>query len=302
MEIKNRIVAALALCGIFLQCLSLDSFLFKGEKLGSYRFDSYCAETECPDALDSLPPADPADIRRFSIRSGSDNIAAVILGKKRIFDGSDTIIVYFHGTGPHIDYYWPRIRLLYNTGYSVLAVDYRGYGVSTGRPTESGIYEDGQSVLRFARDSLGNPHIVVYAFSLGSLIGCEVTLKASTDQIFSLVLEAPIASIATLVDDGSYLDLPASYVTTYTGNNAERIRSISIPLLWLHGTKDETLNRESNGLPLWNNYQGREGYYLAVDGAGHKTVPQTIGYARYCSIVKDFIAGHAGDNSGLTRK
>jgi pimeloyl-ACP methyl ester carboxylesterase len=116
------------------------------------------------------------------------------------------------------------------------------------------------------------------------------------------MLEAPMGSVATLVADGSYLDLPSSYVTTYKGKNTEKIKAIEIPLLWLHGTKDETLNRETNGVPIWNNYPGAEGYFMRVEGAGHATIPQTIGYADYAAIVKDFISGHASDNVHLTRK
>ena len=285
-----------------LHCMSLDPFLFKGEKLGSYQFDSYAGTTECSDALDSLPGVDPSEIHQYGFSSGNEKIAAVFLSKKEVCDSGDTVVVYFHGTGPHIDYYWPRVRLLYQTGYAVFIVDYRGYGMSTGKPTEEGVYEDGFSSLRFLRDSLGNPHIVVYAFSLGSLIGCEVTAKDSIDQVMRLVLEAPIGSIATLVGDGSSLDLPASYVTTYKGKNTDKIKAIKIPFLWLHGTKDETLNRETNGLPIWNNYGGQGGYYIRVTGAGHKTIPQTIGYANYIKAVKDFIYGKAADNGLLTPK
>jgi alpha-beta hydrolase superfamily lysophospholipase len=192
--------------------------------------------------------------------------------------------------------------LLYNTGYAVFVIDYRGYGLSTGKSTEDGLYEDGFSAMRFLRDSLGNPHSIVYAFSLGSLVGCEVTAKDSTHRISRLVLEAPMGSVATLVADGSYLDLPSSYVTTYKGKNTEKIKAIEIPLLWLHGTSDERLNRETNGVPIWNNYPGADGYFIRVEGAGHKTIPQTIGYADYVTIVKDFISGHASDNVHLTGK
>jgi pimeloyl-ACP methyl ester carboxylesterase len=287
---------------LLVQCVSLDPFLFKGERLDSYHFDSYTGETECSDAIDSLQGIPASEIRQVSLRSGSETIAGVFLCKKEKCDSTDTAIVYFHGTGPHIDYYWPRTRLLYNTGYAVFVIDYRGYGISTGKSTEDGLYEDGFSSLRFLRDSLGNPHIIVYTFSLGSLVGCEATAKDSTSRISRLVLEAPMGSVATLVADGSYLDLPSSYVTTYKGKNTEKIKAIEIPLLWLHGTKDETLNRETNGVPIWNNYPGEEGYFLRVEGAGHTIIPQTIGYADYVTIVKDFISGHASENAHLTRK
>jgi hypothetical protein len=299
--------AALALAAVLLMicsCLSLDPFLFKGEKLSGYQFDSYTGKTECTDAIDSLGSLGTDDtIRQAMLLSGTEKIAAVFVSRKgHAYTSADTVILYFHGTGPHMDYYWPRIRLLYATGYSVFAIDYRGYGLSTGKPTEEGIYQDGRSALEYLKDSLGDPRVMLYAFSLGSMVGCEL---ASTDMrkvIARLVLESPIGSVQTLVDDGSYLDLPGSYVTTYKGNNAEKIKSILIPLFWMHGTQDETLNRETNGVPVWNNYHGTEGYYIRADGATHRNVPGVIGYASYISCVRDFIQGRAQTNPLMTPK
>jgi hypothetical protein len=294
------VLILVSLCG----CLSLDPFLFKGEKLTGYAFDNYTGATECTDALDSIQALDSGDtIRQIMLPSGGETIATVFLSRKsRMAAPRDTVILYFHGTGPHIDYYWPRIRLLYATGYPVFAVDYRGYGMSTGKPTEEGIYQDGRSALNYLMDSLGDPVVIVYAFSLGSMVGCEVASTDVRKAIARFVLESPIGSVQTLVNDGSYLDLPGSYVTTYKGNNAEKIKSIIIPFFWMHGTKDETLPRETNGVPIWNNYNGTEGYYIQVDGATHRTVPSTIGYGSYISCVRDFIQGRAQSNPLMTPK
>jgi pimeloyl-ACP methyl ester carboxylesterase len=89
------------------------------------------------------------------------------------------------------------------------------------------------------------------------------------------------------------LNLPGSYLSTFKGNNAEKIKSIIIPLLWIHGTKDETVYRETNGLLVWNNYHGQEGYFIKVDGGTHATLPTKIGYTRYINAVKSFCNGTA---------
>lgn len=194
------------------------------------------------------------------------------------------------------------MRLLYASGYAVFTIDYRGYGMSTGKPTEDGIYQDGMAALSYLRDSLGNPVVIVYAYSLGSMVGCEIASKDTARQIARLILEAPIGSVQSIIEDGSFLDIPGSYLTTYSGNNVEKIKSITIPLFWIHGTQDGTLNRETHGLPVWNNYNGAEGYYIRVEGAGHRTCPQTIGYAKYIGCVRDFIQGRGSQNSLMTAK
>lgn len=287
-------------------CLSMDPFLFNGEELSSYRFDDYAGARECSDAIDSLGPLQSADtVRQTMLKSGPERIAAVFLAAKTWNNATaagDTVILYFHGNARHLDYNWPRVRLLHAAGYAVFAIDYRGFGMSSGTPTEAGLYQDGHAAMSFLRDSLGNPHVMLYAYSLGSIIGCEMAYRDAVHQIDRLMLEAPIGSVQTLVEDGSYLNLPGSYLTTFSGNNAEKIKSITIPLLWIHGTKDETVYRETNGLLVWNNYHGQEGYYIRVDGGTHATDPQTIGYGKYISCVRDFIAGRGATNPLLTPK
>lgn len=297
-----KIIAVLPFICLILNCLSLDSFLFKGEEITEYKYDNWDGETECPDALDSLPFLPDSQYREVSFKSGNEQIAGVFLGSHLKLSDSDTIILYLHGTSLHIDFYWPRTRLIYSTGYPVLIIDYRGYGKSSGTPTEYGIYEDGFSALRFIKDSLGNPDVIVHAFSLGSLIGCELASKNITGKIKALVLESPVGKVETLVQDASCLDLPGSYVTEYKGNNVEKIKNVSIPFLWIHGTEDELLPIKSNGEKIWNNYQGESGFFIIVEDAGHKNVPSLLGYENYIQILKSFFSGNGNSNEYLTAK
>lgn len=279
-------------------CLNLDPFLFTGEKLDEYMLDSYTGERECDDAIDTLGFVPDSETVQKELKSGSETIAAVILSKKKILSSNDTMILFFHGNYHHLDLYWPRARLLYETGYSVMIIDYRGYGKSTGVSTEEGIYEDGIAALNYIRDSLGNPKIVLSSFSLGTLVGCEIASKYNVApvQIISLILEAPIGSVETIAEDAVYLNIPGSYVSTYKGDNAQKIKNVSIPLLWIHGTKDDMLARQTNGQPIWDNYSGKGGYYVVVEGGLHSNLPKIIGYTSYIKCIRDFIIGHADSN------
>lgn len=283
-------------------CLSLDPFLFSGVALSDYQLDAYTGEQECPAAIDSVrlmevaalaPVVVDSCIHQFEIASGSGSIHAVLLSAQRLLSPTDTCILYFHGKGPHIDYYWDRTRMLHATGFPVMIVDYRGFGMSAGTATEATLSEDGHAALAFLRDSLGDPRITVYGYSMGSLVACDMAAHDADSQIVGLILEAPIGSIQTLVNEESYLDLPGSYFTTFTGDNAERIRSVSEPFLWMHGSSDEVLDREAQGLPIWRNYQGSSGYSIKVLGAGHTTVPQHLRYGAYVECVRAFCRGGA---------
>lgn len=285
-------------------CFNLDPFLFSGQNLNEYQFDNVTSEIECRGALDQLGPMPDSERTEIALHSGKETIAAVILGKKSKYSSSDTMILYFHGNASNIDHYWARTRMLYASGFPVMVIDYRGFGKSTGSPSEAGLFEDGLAALDYIRDSLGNPNVVIYSYSLGSLVGCELASKYNIApvHIIQLILEAPIGSIETIGEDGSYLNIPGSYLSSYTANNAEKIRNVSIPLLWLHGTDDNMLARSTQGQPIWDNYSGTGGYYVVIEGGGHSTIPNTMGYSNYMKCIKDFIVGDGASNKNMHAK
>lgn len=296
-------VLACALMG-FAGCFSLDPFLFNGQPLDHYSYDSYTGDRECTDAIDSVkaleraglaPAVDSSTIRLYTIPSGGGTMYGALLASKMPpFDSiADTVFLYCHGKGPHIDDYWPRTRMLHATGYAVFVFDYRGFGMSPGTSSEGSIYEDGYTALRYLRDSLGNPRVVVYGYSLGSLVASEIASHDTHRQAVKFILEAPIGNFNTIVEDASFMDLPATYFTSYTGDNTQRIKSITVPFLWMHGTMDEVLDRETQGVPIWNNYTGDKGYYLKAVGARHQNIPQTMGYSRYINAVSVFCGDRA---------
>lgn len=269
-------------------CLSLDPFLYSEEGLSEYKMYDYTGEMECSDAIEFLDDNgyERAYTKEYSFKSGKETIYAILANTDSLISSSDTVILYLHGTSNHIDFVWTRVALLAATDYPIFAIDYKGYGKSEGEPTEQGLNEDGYSALKFIRDSLGVNNIIVYAYSLGSLIGCEIA--ANDSNLLTLVLETPIGSVETLVQDASYLNLPGSYATTFTGNNIKRIKNVTMPLFWMHGDEDETLYIETNGKPIWENHPGEVGYCIRVKGAGHTDIPKIIGYGRYIEILKDF--------------
>lgn len=278
----------------FSGCLNLNAFLFKQEKVSQYLLDNYNGESECSDAIAALNASGfPVPVtKEIVLKSGPETIYGILLNKDTLFSSKDTIILYFHGTSKHIDYYWQRSRLLCATGFPVFVIDYKGYGKSSGDPTEEGIYEDGRAALAFIKDSLKIKNVILYSYSLGSLVGCEITSKDIEKSVIQLILEAPMGSVETLVEDGTFLDLPGSFLTTYKGDNKEKIKSVKIPLLWMHGTNDETLKRETHGLPVWNNWYaswGIKGWYIKVTGSGHRTIPTYIGYKSYIDNLVSFI-------------
>jgi pimeloyl-ACP methyl ester carboxylesterase len=132
----------------------------------------------------------------------------------------------------------------------------------------------------------------MYGFSLGTASTCELTSKPRTLTPSKIILEAPFASAEVMIADGSLLDMPASYVVNLKIDNAEEIKNINQPLLWMHGNKDDFLQMTTHGQVVYDNHNGTYKQAVIADGGEHSTIPQTLGIESYKQIVLDFITKH----------
>ncbi|MGP8214200.1 MAG: alpha/beta hydrolase [Bacteroidia bacterium] len=278
-------------------CFKLDSQLFNNLKCTQYLLDNYTGTQDfilgnsykIPDSLihiftlQSQGPGENSPTQIYAIYIGDISKIA-----------TDTVIMYCHGNKWNMDFYWQRAKLLANTGskdqYGVLMVDYRGYGMSSGTPTENGMYADVNAALQWlSNNGLSNSRLIMYGFSLGTAPATMLTANPRSMVPSKLILEAPFASAATMVDDASQLDLPPSYVTTFQINNAQEIKSVKQPFFWMHGLGDTFLNWQTNGLVVYNNYQGSYKQKVLVPNANHGQVPAFDGFTKYSSDLYAFI-------------
>jgi pimeloyl-ACP methyl ester carboxylesterase len=199
-------------------------------------------------------------------------------------------IVYLHGQSSNIGTSWPRIEYLYRTGQAVYAVDPRGYGRSTGTPTEAGLQTDLQAVYRFLIDQRGlvPSRLVYYGRSLG---GAFAIYLASVAPPAALITESAFTSIAALVRDGAYADLPRGFVSDSVWDSVGRIRGIRAPYLILHGTADDYVQFRYAGELAAAHPAHHE--LVAVPGANHINVPQVMGLPAYAARIRSFLENEA---------
>jgi fermentation-respiration switch protein FrsA (DUF1100 family) len=148
------------------------------------------------------------------------------------------VLVYFHGNAGSIADRSDKVRPFLDRGFGVLLAGYRGYGGNPGRPSETGLLDDGRAAL----DYLGAAGIeagrtVLYGESLGS--GVAVALAAERPMA-ALILEAPFTSIVD-VASSAYPWLPVRLAMIDRFNSLARIKSVNAPILILHGERDTTV-------------------------------------------------------------
>ncbi|MCX7311783.1 MAG: alpha/beta hydrolase [Hyphomicrobiales bacterium] len=151
--------------------------------------------------------------------------------------GDKPLVLYFHGNAGSLRGRADRFRALLGDGYGLVALSYRGYGGSTGSPSEAGLIADAQAAYAFATARAPAERIVVFGESLGT--GVAVAL-AATQRIGRLVLEAPFTSAAD-VGAGAFWFLPVRLLMKDPFRSDLRIGKVTAPLLILHGVRDRVV-------------------------------------------------------------
>ena len=153
-------------------------------------------------------------------------------------------ILTFHGNAGNIGHRLPIARVLANDiQCTTLMLEYRGYGLSTGNPTEKGLMIDAQTGLDYIRqrEDLKGNKIVVYGQSLGGAVSLDLVAKnKNTGDIKGLMLENTFLSIAKMIPAVMPM---AKYLTPLCHEHwkSEEIlpQITDIPILFLSGLQDE---------------------------------------------------------------
>ena len=188
------------------------------------------------DSMIFLPPAasyehDPkTDSTAVTLQSSDGNaIAARHLNSPN----SRYTLLFSHGNASDIGTVMPILEPLHESGLSVFAYDYPGYGHSTGKPSEKGAYKAIDTAYAYLTEELGiTPQsIIVFGQSVG---GGPSTYLAEKQPVGGLILEKTFSSILDVVSP--YRVLPFDKFP-----NIRRIAHINCPLLLIHGTSDNTI-------------------------------------------------------------
>ena len=178
-------------------------------------------------------------------------------------------ILFFHGNAENIGGCLDLAMLTRPAGYDLMLVDYRGYGASAGRPSETGHYRDGRAAMVYLRSRPGGAagRIVVWGRSIGAAVAVEVA-AADPAGPAGVILESPFTSAPDLLRSGGHWVLYGlSRFGTYRFDSTARIGRVRAPLLVIHGTADEIAPFDL-GRRLFDLAPGRK-ELVAIEGAGH---------------------------------
>ena len=228
-----------------------------------------------PDPLKTVGYGEPIEVRmQDGTRLAGWYLPAVEGGQGRSKAGKSPGMLWFYGNGENIAAIGPIIRDFRPKNAALLVLDYPGYGGSSGRTTEAGIYEAGDLAYSalLSRSDVDPKHVYVYGRSLGTAVATHV---AASHEVAGLILESPFTSAIEMAKR-HYRIFP-TFIVRLRLDNLGRIKRIRCPILIFHGTSDMlvpiTMGREvaeAAGGPV---------EFVMIEGSGHNDTYDLGGHA-----------------------
>ena len=176
------------------------------------------------------------------------------------------VVLYLHGQLGSLgtqDYIVTRARDMAAANVGVLAIDYRGYGGSTGRPGEAGLITDAKAAYDFIRASAPDARIAIFGTSLGTAVA--VALAAQVPES-GLLLDSPFTS-ALHIAQLRYPWLPSAILMRDHWDSESRIAQANAPLLLVHCDADRTVPL-AEGMALFA-HANEPKTMIVLPGCGH---------------------------------
>jgi len=190
------------------------------------------------------------------------------------------VFLYFHGNGGSLRLRNERFRALIADGSGLVALSYRGYGGSSGLPTEPGLFEDAAAAYAFAIARYPAERIVVWGESLGTALAIAI---AADKPVGHVVLEAPFTSAAD-VAASHYWFVPVRLLMNDQFRSDLRVGKVTAPMLVVHGENDDVVP-VALGEQLYGLIRGPK-RFARIARAGHDDLGE-----RAVAAAKQFIAG-----------
>ena len=187
------------------------------------------------------------------------------------------VLLYLHGARYNVVGSAFRARQMQALGFSVLAIDYRGFGKSSpALPSETMAYEDARAAWDWLAKQYPDRPRYIFGHSLGGAIAIDLAARVP-DEAGTLV-EGTFTSIPDVVASYKWGWLPVGPLITQRFDAIDRVAQIGSPLLVVHGSEDATIKPEL-GKRLYDAATGKKSFVLVEGGSHHNT--NTLGLPQY---------------------
>jgi uncharacterized protein len=188
-----------------------------------------------------------------------------------------------HGARWNVNGSASRVRRMHELGFSVLVVDYRGFGkTSTQTPSEAMAYEDAKAAWSWLAQQHPNKDRYIFGHSLGGAIG--IHLASQVDDEKGVIVEGTFTSIPDVFSSMQWGWLPVKMLITQRFESIKKVALIGSPLLVVHGS-DDRLIHPALGQQLFDAALGPKKFVMVNGGSHHNT--NSVGQAQYRLALKE---------------
>lgn len=196
------------------------------------------------------------------------------------------VLLFLHGNSSNVGGNLFHAKRFVNLGFSVLLMDYRGFGLSGGKfPSEDQVYTDAQVMYDYLTQTRRIPpeKIFLYGHSLGGAIAIDL---ASKNPIAGLITESTFTSMFDMATrTGKYSFIPVDFLLHQRFESLAKIQVLQTPTLFIHGTADDLIPVAMVETLYQQAIAPKK--LLIVPEAGHNNVASTAG-AAYDQAILDF--------------
>ena len=196
-------------------------------------------------------------------------------------------MLYLHGNGWNIGDSAYNTARLQRMGFSILAIDYRGFGRSEGGfPSESQVYEDAQAAWAYLKSREPDARKrYIYGHSLGGAVAIDLAVKSP--DAAGLIVESSFTSMLDMGRRGAWLQhLPLDWIVTQRFDSLAKIGKLRMPVLFIHGTVDDVVPAEMSQRLYEAAPQPKQ--LALIPDAGHSSIA-VVGLAQYRWAVQAFV-------------
>lgn len=177
-------------------------------------------------------------------------------------------LMFFHGNGSLAPYELARGLKLFENGFDVLLVEYRGYGGSTGMPSADALLQDSVKTYDWYKGE-SDDWVFLYAHSLGTGVAAYLS---SQREVRSMVFEAPYSSLSDVAAD-RYPIFPVRSLFKHEINSIENLTGSDTPILIVHGAEDGVIPIKY-GKQLFESLDPKFVEWKALPDIGHNDLIQ----------------------------
>ncbi|MBD9404299.1 alpha/beta fold hydrolase [Acidovorax sp. ACV02] len=191
------------------------------------------------------------------------------------------VLLYLHGARWNVAGSSGRIRRMQELGFSVLAIDYRGFGRSSaGLPSEATAAEDARAAWNWLAEQHPDKPRYIFGHSLGGAIAIDLARQVPDEK--GTIVEGTFTSIPDVVSTFKWGWLPVSPLITQRFESIRKVAEIGSPLLVVHGS-DDSLIRPTLGRQLYEAAREPKQFVLVEGGSHHNT--NSVGQRQYRAAV-----------------